>query len=151
MKGLTLWPPRAWLVPDPKGIETRGWDTKYRGWLAVHVSKEYPREGRAFGRHPAVAEALPRVLEETGWEELPRGAIVAVVRLVGVIPTDLFRPPTRETLWGDYSPGRYAWIFDNGRRLRQPIDCRGRQGLWDVDIEIVAQIRAEWKNGRKGD
>ena len=146
MKGLTLWPPWAGLVPDPKGIETRAWDTKYRGWLAIHVSKEYPREGREFAKHPAVVEALPRVLDNAGWGEWPRGAIVAVVRLVGVIPTALFRTPTRESHWGDYSSGRYAWIFDSGQRLREPISCSGRQGLWDVSTEIVAQIRAEWKH-----
>ncbi len=151
MKALTLYPPWGYLIPDPKGLETRSWDTKYRGWLAIHVGRKWTKEGMLYGRHPAVEHAVLRILRETGWSELPLSAIVAVGHVAGVIPTERFRCPTDQSLWGDYGPGRYVWILEGVHRLRAPIDCPGKQGLWDVPEEVVARIRAEWKNGRQGE
>jgi hypothetical protein len=147
MKALTLHPPWCYLVPDPKGVETRGWSTAYRGWLAIHASRKWDKGGLKFGKHPAVEHALQRILAETQWPELPNGAIVAVGRIAGVIPTEQFRCPTGLALWGDYSPGRYVWVLDAAKRLREPISCPGKQGLWDVAGAVVEQIRAQWKNG----
>lgn len=146
MKGLTLHPPWAYLVPDPKLIETRSWSTRYRGWLAIHVGRSWHEDGRRFARQ-VVVETLLRIVRETGWSELPLGVIVAVGRIAGVIPTERFRVPADQAPFGDYGPGRYAWVLDGCRRLREPIDCPGKQGLWEVPEEIVARIRAQWTNG----
>ena len=148
MRALTLHPPWAYLVPDPKAIETRNWTTMYRGWLAIHVGRKWDRDGHRFANHPAVNTELLRILPEIGWPAFPLSAIVAVGRIAGVIPTERFRTPTDQALWGDYGPGRYVWILSDVQRLRAPIDCPGKQGLWDVPEEIVAQIRAEWKDQR---
>lgn len=32
--------------------------------------------------------------------------------------------------YGDFSPGRYAWLIDNVQSVDPPIPARGRQGLW---------------------
>ena len=41
-----------------------------------------------------------------------------------IIPTDL------EMLYGDWTPGRYAWQIENVKMLPEPIPCKGQQGLW---------------------
>jgi activating signal cointegrator 1 len=33
--------------------------------------------------------------------------------------------------YGDFTPGRYAWLLADIKPLAEPIPTRGRQGLWD--------------------
>jgi hypothetical protein len=33
--------------------------------------------------------------------------------------------------FGDFTPGRFAWLLDNIQRLDPPIPARGRQGFWE--------------------
>ncbi len=33
--------------------------------------------------------------------------------------------------FGDFSPGRYAWLLADVVKLPHPISCRGHQGLWE--------------------
>jgi hypothetical protein len=37
----------------------------------------------------------------------------------------------REWPYGDFSPGRYAWLLADIERLAEPIPAKGRQGLWE--------------------
>jgi hypothetical protein len=43
---------------------------------------------------------------------------------------------------GDYTPGRFAWLFDRERLLvlPEPVVCRGALGLWDVPTDVVETI-----------
>lgn len=34
--------------------------------------------------------------------------------------------------YGDFSPGRYAWMLGRVIRLTRPMPCAGHQGLWDL-------------------
>ena len=43
-------------------------------------------------------------------------------------------PNDPELSFGDYTPGRYAWILDNVKILDAPIEAKGRLGLWEVDL-----------------
>lgn len=40
--------------------------------------------------------------------------------------------------YGHFADGRFAWFFDDPRPLREPVDARGRQGLWKPTPELVA-------------
>jgi activating signal cointegrator 1 len=76
---------------------------------------------------------------------MPMGAIVAMCELVDCIPTNLWGqithgtqiwqvPPgnmSREYSFGDYTPGRYAWLLDNIKPLPKPIPCKGALSLWE--------------------
>jgi len=42
-----------------------------------------------------------------------------------------------EFCFGDYTPGRFAWITEDVKRLEKPIPEKGRLGLWDYDLEAV--------------
>jgi hypothetical protein len=35
-----------------------------------------------------------------------------------------------EIAFGDWTPGRYAWLLANVRPLAEPVPARGAQGLW---------------------
>ena len=140
MKALSLWQPWASLMAaGGKTPETRGWPTAYRGPLAIHAAKR-----------PMDAETRQLYLE---WIEdgvltvdlgpLPYGAIVAVVDLVDCIHTedvavDVFK---REWDFGDFGPGRWAWVTRNPRRVG-PIPWRGAQGLFEIPDGVI-EGRAE--------
>lgn len=40
-------------------------------------------------------------------------------------------PTQQEMLFGDWTPGRYAWELANVQVLETPIPCGGKQGLWN--------------------
>jgi hypothetical protein len=74
---------------------------------------------------------------------LPLGAVIATCRLVNVLPVEVVNG--RENVWGisiepvginelefgDYAPGRFAWLLEEIREVYPPIPARGSLGLWD--------------------
>mgnify|MGYP001004326308 CR=1 FL=1 len=151
MKALTLTQPYATLVAlGAKQIETRGQRLSHRGPLAIHagLGPGY------FGSEAALWDCclsppFAHVLREAGLPSparLPRGAIVAIVNVTGcriigrepngdatIMADDLSFIPILgdELAFGDYSPGRYAWLLADVRALAEPIAARGMQGLWE--------------------
>jgi hypothetical protein len=43
-----------------------------------------------------------------------------------------------EVLFGDWTPGRFAWELVNVEQLPEPLYCKGRQGLWNPFDELRA-------------
>lgn len=41
------------------------------------------------------------------------------------------RDLTDQAPYGDFSPGRYAWLLDDIQPVDPPVPARGRQGLWE--------------------
>lgn len=152
MKALTLTQPWATLVAiGAKTVETRSWKTPYRGPLAIHAAKGLGPVGGAKGLMALSCQGrFAGALEEEPWP-LPLGAIVAVCSLVDVVTTDragaafkllgLDAPErvAQEMAFGDYSPGRYAWLLDRVRAT-PTIVCKGALGLWDLPPHIERQL-----------
>lgn len=158
MKALTLYNPWAMLAAlKEKKNETRSWYTKYRGLLAIHVGATNFTE---FGKTTPFWNALSR--HGLHYATLPSKAIIAVCTLadclyiacdglcqydpkgktkIGEIVMPL--PIGNELAFGDYRPGRFAWILSDVRQLATPIPAKGKQGLWNVPPEIQKQIRKE--------
>jgi len=44
-----------------------------------------------------------------------------------------------EEEYGDYSPGRFAWITDNCRPVK-PFPVVGQQGLFNVDDDLIEYL-----------
>lgn len=44
--------------------------------------------------------------------------------------------------FGDFTPGRHAWLLDNVRPLSTPVPAKGRQGLWKPDDALIDAVRA---------
>lgn len=81
---------------------------------------------------------------------IPRGAIIATCELVHVkrlIRTSFSSLPDEQYSWngqrwdlsdqerafGDYTPGRYAWLLGNIQKLENPIPAKGALSLWEWD------------------
>lgn len=148
MKAISLWQPWASaIVAGVKRNETRHWPTKHRGPVAIHAAKRCTRAERecfddllemssestaAFGDHLAL-----------DFDTLPFGKIVGVANLADCVPTFSLKVSALENLWGNYDSGRWAWQFDTVWRLRDPIPCVGRQGIFEVDVPEAALAAAE--------
>lgn len=157
MRCLTLTQPWAQLVAlGKKRIETRSWETLYRGPLAIHAAKGLGSVGGMRGLwelcegEPFHSAIHPHMLPTA----LPLGAVVAVCDLVDCVATWpswasiepwitvasdsqqwVVPPPidSDERAFGDYSPARFAWLLANVRMLPEPIPARGALSLWEWD------------------
>lgn len=131
MKALTLTEPWALLMMlGEKNVETRSWRTDYRGELAIHAAKTMSRFAKDFCQHEQVA----RVFAKHTWgQTFFLGHILCIRELIEIRPTahcsDLSR---QEKYFGDYSPGRWAWIFSpNIRIISPPVPVKGALSLWE--------------------
>lgn len=159
VKALTLTQPWATLVAlGEKIIETRSWGTSYRGTLAIHAAKGFPREAQEFAKSPVCQRVLNGYFGSDAFEVLVNacGHVISTVRLTDVrgilgytdsgpvleMSLDLDQIRTGQThfssqhTWeqersfGDFSPGRYAWLLSEPQTL-QWSPARGSLGLWD--------------------
>jgi hypothetical protein len=90
-------------------------------------------------------EPFRKVLTDAGFSDprdLPRGLIVCTAELVGceevcgyaIEPGGLgLRGAEYERDFGDYSPGRFAWLLDNIRPVPPGLKATGKLGLWEWD------------------
>ncbi len=152
MKALSIHPEWAFAITHlGKRVENRGWRPPAAAigeYFAIHASRHF---GGGQGKKRALrqVEALRRMAKRAGWTDkgldealaaaaasstcprteipgVPVGSIVATARLVSC------RHPL--TLNEPWALGPWCWILDDVCRLEEPIDCKGRQGLWNVDI-----------------
>lgn len=159
IKCISLWQPWPMaVVLGKKRIVTRGWKTMYRGPLLIHAAKRKV--------HWEILDTLnywywTEALKEIGgmfganldYENyLPFGAIVGKVDLVAckrvedltierkrVYGKSPLEDDFTEELLGDFSPGRFGWVFENPVRFKEPIPYRGAQGLFKVPEEVVRE------------
>ncbi len=154
MKALTLTQPWATLVAiGAKRFETRSWTTKYRGSLMIHAAKGFPVKVQ----HLCFSEPFRLYLGDyidfgvpfLGNHRFPLGYVIATCDLVDIIRIGDIQehyfypvngvghfsvpPEEPELSFGNYSPGRYAWILANVKQLKEPEVARGALGLWDVN------------------
>jgi hypothetical protein len=132
VKALTLTQPWATLVAiGAKQIETRSWSTRYRGPLAIHAAKGFPRAAHDLCYTEPFITALE--LAKIGPGVLPRGLVVATCQLTNVVRVEPGRlyATERERAFGDYTIGRYAWLLDEVEPLPEPMPARGALGLWE--------------------
>lgn len=109
--------------------------------------------------HPSyfVKKEFCDALKENGINEneLPLGCIIATADLVdchkivrhggrgmssegpGWLETEdgIYIPTEQELLFGDWTPGRYAWEVVNVKMLPEPIPAKGHQRLWNWEVE----------------
>lgn len=155
MKVLSLLQPWASLVAiDAKRFETRSWPcVDYRGALAIHASAGWKKTERATAMRQPFLTALEEgrfELDLYGVPRLPLGQILCVVDLVDCVPIEDadeairhrrallgVMPRINERYFGDYSPGRFAWVLRDLRPLRAPIPAKGRLQLWNFPTEKI--------------
>ncbi len=119
------------VVMGAKTIETRSWQTGYRGELLIHAS--LGRKGSTLCAQPPFRKYI------NDFDRLPFGAIIGSVVLEDVVPVETLHLPApklaaltlEEKAFGDYTKGRYAWILSNPISFHQPIALKGSLGLWN--------------------
>ena len=143
---LTLWEPWASAVGRTKWVETRSWAPRLTAGadllIAASASRKPMRE---------IAETAPRLIDDllvagVGKTVVPFGHIVSRARLVDAVPTDLVdhndalkvswrfvdgrvQISSRERRWGDFTPGRWAWLLRDVRHFDIPVPFSGGRGL----------------------
>lgn len=143
MKAITLTQPWATLVATgAKRVETRSWRTLHRGVLLIHSAQRLPLVWTPFGSPYFKTELEPLVgLNQFGVpniDQLPRGEILATVNVADVVEiTEEFvaEQEPQELAFGNYLPGRFAWIFDDVLALDEGIPATGSLGLWNAEVE----------------
>lgn len=139
MKAITIKQPWATLIAlGEKKFETRSWQTKHRGPIAIHASKSIDKD--------ACDDVwIKGVLAERGitsYKELPTGVVLAKAELTECHKVTLnfcddvavTTGPTIDGLemkFGDYTEGRYAWEMANIKELSEPIQAKGQLSLWE--------------------
>jgi hypothetical protein len=161
-KAISLWQPWASAIAcGAKRIETRSWETRYRGPLFIHAAKRC-NQGELIHYHScwrwcgALAPlGVRHGSDQNLWDLLPFGAIVAVCNLVDCKPTDEFTPaeidrpqfsieyPDRpfyawtEHGLGNFALGRFGWVLENAKAFHEPIPLRGSRGLFNVPYHVI--------------
>jgi activating signal cointegrator 1 len=151
VKALSLMQPWASLVAvGAKRVETRSWTTHYRGPVAIHASKGWPKAAKDLVWQEPFLQALRDAelirfnifagYAGEGEGLFPLGAIIATAELVEICSTN---DEIEDFLWkhgapfeyefGDYNADRYAWALKNVKRLPEPVAARGSLGLWEWD------------------
>jgi len=76
---------------------------------------------------------------------LPFGKVVAVVEIYDCVGTEKLGPQPigSERLFGDYAPGRFAWLTRNPRRLVKPIPVVGRQFFFDLPKNVELLVKSQ--------
>lgn len=149
IRGLSLTQPWATLVAiGAKKIETRGWRTNYRGWLAIHATKTMSADDIRATQDALFQRALTPEIREAIRQPV-RSAIVAVARLVECRWTGTWNDPTpdwvrelslQEKAFGNFSGGRLGWFLEDVSALQEPVPARGHQSLWALPTDVLEQV-----------
>jgi activating signal cointegrator 1 len=134
MKAITLTQPWASLVAlGEKRVETRSWQTVYRGPLAIHAAKGFPGWAKRQCWIPPFREVL--VGHGLSPDSLPLGRVLCVVMLERCWRTEDVGSDSLqgfEAKFGDYTAGRFAWMLGPVLQLFDPgFYARGSLGLWN--------------------
>lgn len=134
-KAISLWQPWASLIVwGEKRYETRSWDTRYRGLVAIHAAKRWTvHEKAALFNLGRVFPSLQLYVPDLRGSPLPLGAMLCVCRLIETYRTEdiRYKLTPQEQAFGNYTRGRYAWKLDIVEIFDEPIPARGAQGLFD--------------------
>lgn len=139
LKAITIKQPWATLIAlREKQFETRSWQTKHRGLLAIHAGKTVDKNACEIMwiRDTLAAHGI------TSWKQLPTGVVIATANLVNchevisdygdhaVVHTGL-KISDNEYRFGDFEEGRYAWELDAIQVLAEPVKAKGQLSLWN--------------------
>lgn len=132
MRAITLhrpWPgAMAYLG---KSFENRTWASWLTPgeWVAIHAGKKFDKEG---------AQWIKRVFGSEGTEAF----LCSDNHPTGVILLARFKQNVEasDSLW---FTGPVAWEFDQRILLDEPVDCSGKQGIWQLSTAQRASVLAQ--------
>ncbi len=144
-----LQPWASLLVMGHKTIETRSWNTKYRGELYIHASKRKIIAHEQTYDLVSALEEIPGFIDN--YAHLPYGAIIGKVNLNNVFQSENFF--TKDQDWstgikisklemalGDYSPNRFGWDTDSPIQFSKPTPAKGQLRIWSFDKSQLLEV-----------
>ena len=148
MYGLTLPQPWAWAITHAgRRLENRSWAPPaclLGHPIALHAGHAYDAQGEAWLRQELFEPIPPSAAL------LPRGVVVAVARVVGVIQA-ASGEASQGALLGHLSAaqapwfqGPYAWLLGEVTPLPTPVPCLGRKRLWNLSREVHEAVVEQW-------
>lgn len=148
MRSLSLWQPWASAMEvGAKTIETRNRLTHVRGKIAIQAAKKTDNELRKAFEELCQDPWIFKCFKQAGlddWGKLSFGCIVAVGTLYHCEPTLAFRAvydlPPHEYELGNFTAGRFGWMFKDIRRLKMPVPCSGNRGFFTLPPDIESKV-----------
>ncbi len=110
--------------------------------MLIHASKG--KAGEIFAQEAPFKKYIPN------FKQLPFGYIIGKVTLTDVIRigTGTLLHTNDETMnnltmeekaFGDYTPGRFAWILQDAVAFKTPLGARGSLTLWEFDEGLIEE------------
>ena len=153
MKVISILQPWASLVVmGLKKIETRSWNTNYRGPLLIHASQGKKKEAMSLFNEWKKSFLYNSEFRGIAFNDLPFGAIIGKVNVAetfatnniyviqnGICNHDTFIEldngsdyalSAQELAFGDYSNGRYGWLLSDPVKFDVPHPAKGSLNLW---------------------
>jgi len=139
---LTLWEPWATLVVHGiKKIETRPKPTSWtveKGTYLIHAAKKWSKEQEKVCLNDPFLEPFKgcfnfgHIIGSVEVKECKKIPLLVAEsdREIYVCLYENFYVSWKEFDYGDYDPGRYAWLLQNPRILETPIPYKGQQGFY---------------------
>lgn len=132
LRAIGLWQPWASAMAlGLKLIETRHWETDYRGWVAICAVQTKAHSQYIYNAAVYPAFKAAGIVDHRA---LPFGAIVAVGYLFDCVRSETIRGflSPLELALGNYEDERYGWQFRDVLKLDRPVPMKARQCWWSV-------------------
>jgi activating signal cointegrator 1 len=129
-RGIKQWETRSWQPKDPTLIEV----LKTEGFL-IHASKAWKNDQKQLYYQWPFTEYSENL-------NLAFGCIIGHVKLDQIWSSDKWVSNTsvsesegiqEEYYFGDYSPGRFAWLLRSPILFKEPIPAAGALGFWNYN------------------
>ena len=130
------------LVVGAKRWVTRGYDTTYRGPVAIIASQHRDADHDAICKKPIFANIL-KAHHYGCSEALPRGVVLAVGELTEIQQVEkLNKLDPIERMFGDFRDGQKAWKFKKLTPVKKFVSVGEKDGLFQLSEEEARAVRA---------
>ena len=124
MKALSVKQPWAWLIASGrKSIETRLWNTHYRGDLLIVSSKKLDTDN-----------VMENFYEKYGILVTMNLQLGKALCIANLVDCRQMTKEDEEVACCELYDGTWGWVFENVRRIK-PFPVKGSLGLYNVQIE----------------
>ena len=131
MKALSIAQPWAeCIVSKGKNIENRTWDTKFRGYVAIHASKSKDLSRFEYCQEIYKINLTP--------DDVDLGAIVGIAELVEVVTKKSLTTETKK-----WFQGEFGFHLKNIIKLKKPVKVNGALSFWKVNGSTLSDVLAQ--------
>lgn len=118
------------IVSKGKNVENRSWNTKKRGYIAIHASAAFSKD-----RFNLCKEEYNLDFRR---DDVSYGMIVGFAEILDVITEDELSRKTSKWFMGEY-----GFVLGNIIKLKKPIRVKGSLGFWKLNGRQLNQCLAQ--------